>query len=828
MIEYTDPRNIPNLELEIAKPDRTIIGTIPEAFGKNQVIKLGQINEINFTIPFMIEKNFMLQRNPNVHKLKSKYLVRATFDTQQEWYIVSNLKSTFNSDGKEFLNVSLFSLGIQLADKKIRTWPGVYVNGEYRKESLNAQQVLQDLLSVSTWGIDYIDSEYLTKYRAFDFTNINRLDAIYQVATTFNGILQWNTENKTISLVKQENVGTNKGFRVSYGKYLKSLNREEKSDEVITRLKVYGKDGLSINRVNPSGSDYLEDYSYFLYPFSRDVNKNTISSSDYMSDSLCHALLDYSALLESKKTEFDSLLSQKETLQSQRTTKENELFTLESELIQIQDSIDVKQSQGLDATLEKQQETTKKSEIATKEAEIADINTQIASIDSQIATLKTTTSMESNFTVAQIQELNNFIIEDTWEDTNYFDDKELYKDAKKVFDELNKPKSIIDIDIVNLFKLMEAKKDWNKVKIGDKFYIYYEKFGIDVESQIVELNISHDSYSIKLTIANTTDIERDEEKLSKIIYKSISTSSSINMNKYKWDNISNVSNEVSDLINNTWESAERAITAGVNESVEINRRGVTISDPSDPNKFIRMTHGAIGFTQDGGNTYKTAILPGKVVAEVVMGKLFTGNNLQIQNESGNYTIDGNGFTITSTDTNKRVLLDVDNGLKFQVKEGTVYTDKLYYDSVNNRITLKGELDADELKVKGISVLTTDKSMISGQYIDKITAGQITATSLSAISADLGTITAGSITGVSITGGSITSNTTINVGTNANIGDNLYLGSQVTDGVLKSVYFNGQANITGGGGFVGADIDINCDTLNIVAGNITGLPPARFG
>jgi hypothetical protein len=833
LIEYIHPSNLPKLQLEIAKPNRDVIGYITEAFNIEQNIKLGQINELSFTIPYEIEKNFTLVRNPNVDKLKSRYLVRATFKDQKEWFIISNLNNTFNEDGKEFLNVKLYSLGYQLKDKKIRTWVGVYIDGEFRKESLNAQQVLDDLLSETTWGIDYIDSEFLTKYRSFDFNNTTVLDAVFEVARTFGAIIQWNTENRTISLLKQENIGINKGFRLSYGKYLKSLSKEERSDEMITRLRVYGKDGLSIQRVNPLGTDYIEDFSYFMQGFQRDENKNTISSSEYMSDELCHALLDYQEFVATKEGEFQSLISQKESLESHKKTKENELSALEMELKQIQDTIDVKQSTGKDASTELQQEQEKLNQIAAKEAEIANLENQINNIDIQIERLKNSLSIENHFTPEQIIELNDYIIEETWEDQNYYDDIELYNDAKKVFEDLKKPKTIIDIDIVNLFKLIEAKNDWDKVQIGDKLYIHYEKFGIDVESQIIEMNINHDNNSINVTIANTVDIERDEEKLSKILYDSISVKSTVDMSKYKWDQVNNVKTSVDEILEGKWNPATNGINAGVNNTVTVDRRGITITSSDDPNKFVRMTNGVIGFTNDGGNTFKLALDATGVYAEHLVGQITITEHLYIENVSGKYrfdqygmTIDGgsiniigglpanqldpsfkdnlvelnkdytngiridttNGLVVTRSDDKVKAIFNATDGFKFQVKEGSNWIDKFYYDVNNSRLVLKGEMDASELKVNGQSVLTADKLKINGNYIDKINANQINATSLSAISANLGTITAGSISGVTITGGTITSNTTINVGTDLKVGNNIELGS--VGGGMKTIKLNG--------------------------------------
>lgn len=55
------------------------------------------------------------------------------------------------------------------------------------------------------------------------------------------------------------------------------------------------------------------------------------------------------------------------------------------------------------------------------------------------------------------------------------------------------------------------------------------------------------------------------------------------------------------------------------------------------------------------------------------------------------------------------------------------------------------------------------------------------------------IIGGTITGGTITGGNITSNTTINVTTNATIGNNLYLGNTLTSG--KAIIFNSNASIS---------------------------------
>lgn len=92
--------------------------------------------------------------------------------------------------------------------------------------------------------------------------------------------------------------------------------------------------------------------------------------------------------------------------------------------------------------------------------------------------------------------------------------------------------------------------------------------------------------------------------------------------------------------------------------------------------------------------------------------------------------------------------------------------------------------------------------------------------LSDISGNLGTITAGILNGV-----------VINVDTDARVGNNLYLGNPSSGGVRKSLYFNNMANITGGSGFSGANMEVNADTFyfgttEVVFGDSTGYNRTR--
>jgi phage minor structural protein len=719
------------IKLSLAKPNKTIIANLPEAMHISYDNLLGRVNELSFVLPYEIEKEHELIKNPHTEMLRERYLIKLKWGNYTEWFIINQISDEM--DDKDVKRVHAFSLSYELKDRLIRN---------YSVTSYTPSQVLNDALSDTIWSVGEISTEFQNKYRSFEVSEKSVLDFVFEIGETYGGIIDFDTENRLVHLRSQNEFGEDKGFRISYGKYLKSLKRESDPDEMVTRLKVYGKDGLSINAVNPTGTDYIESFSYFMYPFQRDENRNVIQSSYYMSDELCHALLDYEELVESKRGVYENLLNQKKTLQETLTQKNNELDNLKTELAIIQDKLDLQKSDG-DFTLHdftfnggtviktaifdptkkyvsmikvsnnngiqfqldlKGQETEpipqantwivrqkyanqltgaiwltgtgenihvtiyfvaisdedyeaqnndedilskynddyKQAQINAKQAEINDILNQIQSIDTQIQNLKNELAIENNFTPELIQERNQYIIERVWTDENYIDAKELYDDAIKKFEELKSPKMQFNIDIVNFMEILEEQRNWNKLSIGDTITIKYEKFNVNIKAMVTEIH--YNDGNLSLTITNIQNLN-NEDNLLKMLYSSYSTSTSVDMSKYKWNNASNEVKNINNILNNDWDAAQRRIIAGANESVEVSRRGIIIKNPNFPDEMLIAQAGVLALSKDGGKTWQTAITPDGVVAERLIGKILSGQNLIIENESGKYTLDANGLTI---------------------------------------------------------------------------------------------------------------------------------------------------------------------------------------
>jgi hypothetical protein len=716
--------------LQIAKPSKQIIGNIHEAYNVKVSFLLGRINKLTFDLPYEVERNHLLVSNPNIDKTKERYLVKFTWVSNVEWFIINSLSENMNDT--DVKSVEAFSLAYELQDKQLRG---------YLAEAKNATTIINEVLSETIWSIGTVNTVFDSKYRTFDVSEKTVLDFLFELATTFGAIIQFDSVNRKINFKTEDEVKVSRGFRVSYGNLLKSLNKQVSADEMVTSLKAFGKDGLGINSVNPTGSSAIQSFSFFMYPFERDVNKNVIKSSDYMTDSLCHAILDYEALVESKKGEFDSLLSQKQTYQTTLTTKENEKSTLDTELVLIQDRLDIQRASQLltihdfiyngtlttkSATLDsakkyavmaKVSTTTnvtvkldgvsktivanawtvlgklstvtstnveisgtatnvdvkiyvvnitdtehstagnestiintyndnyKQSQINTKQAEIDTVKTDIANVDTQINNLRNTLAIENNFTPTQITERNQFIIERTWSDSNYIDTKELYNDAIKKFEDLKIPNEVININIINFFEVLEEQKKWDKLFLAEEILIYYEKFKVDVSSMVIGMDIDFENQDIGLEIASVKRLNSEKDKLINMLYKSYSSSTSVDMNKYKWEKSVEDVTEINQVINAEYDAVKKKINAGANNSVEISRRGLITKNPDFPDEIVIVQSGVIALSKSNGEVWETAITADGVIAERLIGKLIAGQNLIIENESGKYTLDANGFTI---------------------------------------------------------------------------------------------------------------------------------------------------------------------------------------
>jgi phage minor structural protein, N-terminal region len=311
------------MRLYLAKADMNVFSELSEAYDKKRTKKLTELNTLQFSLPYYDEENNRRVRARNIDLIRERYYVKMVSASEIEWFIVTKITESVDDKG-EVKSIECVSVPQELNDKTFSV---------YKEDSKNMREVVQDILSRTvSWSIGSIDPDFELSYRAWDFNNETLLGAIFQVAERYNAIIEWDTENREVSFIKPELHGVYKLGEVDYERLVKSINKESDSTKIITRLTPRGKDGLTIQRLTPNGQAYLEDFSYWMYPFERDNDKNVLNHSYHMSDSLCHAILDYQELQESYRGQVGALNADKSSLQSNRISKEQELSNLKAEL----------------------------------------------------------------------------------------------------------------------------------------------------------------------------------------------------------------------------------------------------------------------------------------------------------------------------------------------------------------------------------------------------------------------------------------------------------------------------------------------------------------
>ena len=618
--------------LFLCKPNRKPFKSLVDIYDTQYNVNLGKVNEIVFTIPSQIERNHQLIDNPLIDDIRHRYIIKVIYNNITEYFIHFEQNKKF-SDSDESITYTSYSTGYMLADKEIRG---------YLAESKNLTYIATDLLRETNWAVGYVDADFDLKARQHEISSQNVLQAIYELAEKFNALIVWDTVNLRINFYKPQNVGLNRGFKTN--KYLESFDYTSNSEEMPTRLKLYGSEGLTIRRLSPTGMNYIEDFSYYVYPFERDVDGNVVQSSYYMSDGLCIALENYNKVLDGLKGQFDSLTVQLKNKQDEVQQKSQELSLLETELKVLLDERDVLNSEGKGGTPEHStvlsKISAKENQMTAKQNEIDTVNSSITVLNNEITTLRTSASMETHLTREQLLELNDYIITKEYSNDSIIDDEDLLKEGIEVFIGMKEPKVNLTMSLVNFLSIVEAQNDWDKLGLGDTITLESKRLRILITAKIIGISHNFEDDSISLTIANEKEIRDSDKELLDLLYSASNTSTIVNMDKYKWDMVEDATNMVSQLLNKEWDATKQSILAGYNQDIQFTDRGLIIKSPSDPMSWLVAQNGVLAITNDNGNTWKTAISKNGVHAERIVGKLLMGNRLIIEDDDGIIRLSG--------------------------------------------------------------------------------------------------------------------------------------------------------------------------------------------
>lgn len=830
-----------SLKMFLCMPNTSRISTLKDVSNVSISTRMGEINELSFTIPVKIERRKKTIDNPLIEKMRHRYLIEVLFNNQLEYFVILEDSKSYSDNGEE-INFKMKSRAFLLADKTVKN---------YLEETKTLTEHISELISQTRWKIGYVDADFDLMYRSYEAPSQTVLEAVFGVVEKFKAILFFDTVKLELNFYSPAKIGRNRGLKFKKGKYLESFNVDTNSLNTVTRLRVYGAEGLTFRNLSPTGSNYLEDFGLYMYPFKRDENKNIIQSSYYMSDSLCSALADYTQTLTDAQGVFDDILSDLSDAQDRLQKREQELSVLRTELVQIMESIDTLNSAGESGSAEHQQKvlekTAKEDEIVVKESEITLIKEELEDIEGRRYDLQLLVRIEAHLTSENLLELNEFVIEKEYTNDSIVDEEDLLEDGLKEFNRLREPIVDISLNIENFLEIVEFQNDWDKLRLGDVVKIESKVLKVGIEARILEINYNKEDDSITVRIANENELKNDYDKMVDEIYSASSTSTVVNMDRYKWNLAEDANDGVSKILNSTWDATKQGIQAGYKQMLDITERGIFVRSPEDPNNLLVLQNGVMGLSNNGGDDWNLAITPAGIFAERLVGRILLGNKLVIEDEDGIIQMTGSKQEVFDKDGNVKVTLgeyepnkyglkidsgalEIIGGINSSQLNPSLYEELQYDDAelrndlrltapLPNSITLDSSgisaytsnsnnyarMDYRGLYIQGgavdIRTSTTnnrgvrfDTNGISGYnsggtrtfYLD--TNGNLTANtgtfggSLSGVSGTFTSLSSGTISGSSITGGTITgtsiSGGSISSNTTININTDVTVGNNI--------------------------------------------------
>lgn len=257
---------------------------------------------------------------------------------------------------------------------------------------------------------------------------------------------------------------------------------------------------------------------------------------------------------------------------------------------------------------------------------------------------------------------------------------------------VSQPTFELSVSAVNFIKLIEFRTFTDQLELGRVITVERDD---DTHYRPALTSIEYDldeSDTFNLTFSTAGKLDETEMTFADLLNESSSTSRTISAN---WSNLTDYwknKDEITSLINAPLDRTLRATQANMaNQEFTIDTTGILGRKWSDDShtafgkEQVRIVNNTIIFTDDNWETAKTAL--GKVyfdhydadgnkseamgyglLAEVLVGSLIMGENLQVRNSNNSILLDENGITIKKS--NAKVFQATTDGDVYL--EGTVY------------------------------------------------------------------------------------------------------------------------------------------------------------
>lgn len=651
-----------------------VIGILSDYDSEEIVFNFNSTSDLNFRI-YKTEHDNAEQ---NVHAaflynaVKNKRLI---FVEDIGFFVISETNTGYD-DLTDYIDVTAHSVETEIEQKKVPyiengTYPfrTQVVEGAEKKGLLD---ILVEILP--NWSIGNVDQVVADSWRTFEDVSLdtNILSLMLQnMQDAYECIFVFDIMRRTINVYSQNDYVHKTSIHLTKDDLIDSLHIDENAADVYTAVSVVGNDNITINSVNPLGTNTIYDFTYYL---------------DWMSDSLSTKVREWQTLVESKEPDYYALSLQyynilgqcsvaSQSVQQQQTQitilkrlKEN-LVAGSSTYVWAEYNKVIAENGGesLDLTKSIAQIITDinnrieacQEQIDTLNAQLDSDNETLDTVEQSIEDIVNSVSIANYFTEEEYNELYYYIFEGSYTDDyvvitdimtppERFDQmKTMYDRAKSQLKRVCKPTQQFTLDVENFIFAKEFEPWAEQLETG--CLINVELDDNDVAPLfLTNITINYDDHALSMTFGNRFN-KYDPKSLFENVLGGINKSAnSINFLKEAVYPIKNDFNLMRERIQASRDITMDAALASENQEVTIDGSGYTgrevINENGeyDPHQ-IKITGKNIVFTDDSWESAKTAI--GQIYwngtttygvnAETIIGDLIIGNQLVIKDNNGN-------------------------------------------------------------------------------------------------------------------------------------------------------------------------------------------------
>lgn len=712
--------NLENPIIYIAKKDKTFLGAVSIYDDLSLTFNLNAYQ----TASFKIYRDINGKKYEHYDDFQEDRLIMIQGISWYKIHVETNIENTGISK-----SITANSLECTLCNKRLIDFEcntGEILYDDYVKtifcDPTNPKgSLLHRVLNVApSWSVGHVDATLANKQRSFDEDDIDIYSFLTgDVSEAFNCLFIFDTFNMTVSAYDLDNYGDDTNIYVSMDNLAQSMTETVDENSIITCYRVNGGDGIYINEINPNSTNKIYNFEYYLPEMEESIqNKVKAYNEKYQSlkpqyEEIMKRLGDQIGVIQELETRLP------DSLDSKDWTKYG-LDFLDSKVKSFKNIDEVYCAQGMNKpdsfnynlyqqNLEDLNNVT--AEYNKRKSEVDSATDVYNSIIAERNAVQSQLDMNKWFTKDEWKTLDSYVVEETYSNDNYittdnttdterFDiERQLFDVAWKGLSKKCRPQYQYTSTLSNVLTIPQFKGFLKYFQLGN-FIRMATDYDTVIKMRLISFTVDYnDTSKIDITFSDAIRVHDIYEDASSIQAQANSAAMSFQFNKDQYDKSVNQSNFVEEMRKYGLDVANIPVK---NQHQSWDETGMWFrqwneqKNDFDPEQ-IKIINNQIVFSDDGFQSAKMAIgkIPidknGNTVyavnAEAILGKLFLGEYLTLQNNSGTYKFDDTGFIASSGKNSVKIQPNQSEEL-FSIYKGN---NKQFYVDSDGNVHFMGDL-----------------------------------------------------------------------------------------------------------------------------------------